>query len=334
MTPPLFSGYRVVYLLIGLFIVFQLFLATAVSDYYAKCQMDTDQDRESDDPEDRSIQDKIDRSKNPFRDSSAPVEVHFEPLISSLYSWNRFRQVYANSVRKSYLGLDPSLDILTNSEIAYKAIPVTYDCDRNTLMRVGDRGDGDGGKWICGEFLKPRKSNEPANVVFSVGSNGDFSFEESMIKVLGSNTKIYTFDCTGQWDPPSEQITFVNVCLGSSDFVDGNKRQFKSWASILSDLKIKKIDFLKMDIEGFEWVVLPAILEHKVLDELPVQISFEVHLAAPGGYDKDVDDKSLGQKLARLFLKLDKAGYYLASNEYNIVSPGCCSEFTVVRPKL
>jgi hypothetical protein len=254
-----------------------------------------------------------------------------DEVITSLVSWNRFRQRQANAARTSYLSMDPEYKFFTNSKLAYKAVPVTYDCDRNTLMRVGDRGDSDGGKWICGEYLKPHEDNEPPNVVFSIGSKGDFSFEESMIKLLGKNTKIYTFDCTGKWTPPSNQITFINVCLGSSDFMDGN-RQFKSWATILEDLNIKHIDFLKMDIEGFEWVVLPAVLDHKVLDELPVQISFEAHIAAPGGYYKGIDDKSFGQKLARLFLKLDAAGYYVTSNEYNLVSPGGCSEFTLVRP--
>lgn len=290
---------------------------------------------------------KNDMSQNDIGADEKISAASFTPNdVLSVSGWNKIRQRIAHEHRLMILELESSLPSLNEVEIVFESVPVTYDCDRNTLMRIGGAADNDGGKWICGEYLKKRLSREAPNIVFSIGSRGDFSFEKSMIQYLGSNTRVYTFDCkfqhvlqslinvlgTGKWKPPSEQITFINECVGSLDYVDSLNRTYKTWATLIAELGIKRIDFLKIDIEGFEWVVLPAILEHKDLDELPVQISFEVHKQAPGGIYDDIQDKSFGQALSRLFLKLDDLGYYVTSNEYNIVSRGCCSEFTVVRP--
>ena len=89
--------------------------------------------------------------------------------------------------------------------------------------------------------------------------------------------KIYTFDCTGTWPAPS----FVDLkpwCVGGRNFVDESGRIFKTYQTILTDLGLTKVDYLKMDIEGFEWSVAPSILKHSSKDSLPKQISFELHL--------------------------------------------------------
>lgn len=47
----------------------------------------------------------------------------------------------------------------------------------NTLFgRVGPLSDG--GKWVCKEHLPP--ASDSNCVIFSLGSNGDFSFEQGM----------------------------------------------------------------------------------------------------------------------------------------------------------
>lgn len=129
--------------------------------------------------------------------SSCVPEIQVAPIITTLKGWNKYRQIQAHSVRENIIiTADSSLDSFDNPEIVYKSIPSTYDCDRNLLIRVGGQdGNTDGGKWICGEYLRKRNTGEAPNIVFSVGSNGDFSFEESMIEYLGDNVKIFTFDC-------------------------------------------------------------------------------------------------------------------------------------------
>ena len=53
--------------------------------------------------------------------------------------------------------------------------------------RVGKLGDG--GKWIC----DPHRIREQEEcLVYSVGSNGDFSFEEAVLESVGSHCEIHT----------------------------------------------------------------------------------------------------------------------------------------------
>ena len=47
--------------------------------------------------------------------------------------------------------------------------------------------EGDGGKWFCAEYFKQTEEC----VIFSIGSNGDFSFEESMNKMTGGRCKVF-----------------------------------------------------------------------------------------------------------------------------------------------
>lgn len=51
------------------------------------------------------------------------------------------------------------------------------DCPYGDIKRVG--GDGDGGKFLCMEGIL----NEPGCIIYSLGSNGQYEFEEAMLKV-------------------------------------------------------------------------------------------------------------------------------------------------------
>ena len=55
--------------------------------------------------------------------------------------------------------------------------------------RIGTLGDG--GKWICDPH---RISKQDSCLVYSIGSNNDFSFEEAVLKDIGSHCEIHTFD--------------------------------------------------------------------------------------------------------------------------------------------
>ena len=64
-----------------------------------------------------------------------------------------------------------------------------WDC--HIEQRVG-RLFGDGGKFVCGpdEYFRSRPC-----LIYSVGSNGDFSFETDVIRKFGC--EVHTFDPTG-----------------------------------------------------------------------------------------------------------------------------------------
>jgi hypothetical protein len=65
--------------------------------------------------------------------------------------------------------------------------------------------------------------------------------------------------------------------LGNKNELRGD-RQFVTWNSAVEALNIKRVDYLKMDIEGSEWLVMPAILSAAKQEYLPRQISMEIHV--------------------------------------------------------
>lgn len=69
---------------------------------------------------------------------------------------------------------------------------------------------------------------------------------------------------------PSVQIVDHIQAFGSIA-VEG--LEYRSWEDALSELKIKRVDALKVDIEGFEWSMLDA---WKRRDNLPDQLALEV----------------------------------------------------------
>lgn len=202
------------------------------------------------------------------------------------------------------------------------------------LKRYGERttgilaGTGDGGKWLCGveEVL-----NAGSCSIFSLGSNGDFSFEELMTQVTACH--VYTFDCTTV--SPAEvgssgRIHFQQVCIDSADSADG---RMKMLSTVTRELGLGSIQLLKMDIEGFEHRVLDAFLRNYRVDRtfsatLPGQISLEVHHTDLPWLPQGVQIPM--ETLGSAFMALAEMGYSLVSREDN---PSCphCSEFTYVR---
>ena len=58
--------------------------------------------------------------------------------------------------------------------------PWIFTCpDGSTPVRYG--GDGDGGKILC---LGP-ELQQPGCIIYSIGSNGDYAFEQEMLKARG-----------------------------------------------------------------------------------------------------------------------------------------------------
>ena len=137
------------------------------------------------------------------------------------------------------------------------------------LRRMG--GDpnvmnNDGGKWLCMDIL------EPPCTIFSIGSNGDFTFEESMLNA--TECAVYTFDCTFAGASIHPRHQYIQRCLGSAE-----KAEKDAWFLTLqvaaAQLGVEKINLLKIDIEGYEYDALSVWSQADLA--LPEQVAIEIH---------------------------------------------------------
>jgi Methyltransferase domain len=121
-------------------------------------------------------------------------------------------------------------------------------CTEN--RRVGHFGEG--GKWICDPdcLLVPQHCT-----IFSVGSNNEFSFEESL---QSHECQIFTFDHTtnGAAHPAFVHFSQVGIAPVSS----GN---LKSLPDLAAMVNVSTIDVFKIDCEGCEFAVFndPSTLD-------------------------------------------------------------------------
>ena len=148
--------------------------------------------------------------------------------------------------------------------------------------------------------------------------------------------------------PPDKRINMHKWCLSSEDTVIEGQ-EFKSWNSLISGVGVDHVDLLKLDIEGYEWNTLPYLLQSSLSENLPRQITLELHFFPPwhavtcfqGSFQpKGTPPEFLAKNgtdylhpTIRLFQLFYERGYHVSSSEYNHFSiEECCQEFTFVRP--
>jgi hypothetical protein len=159
------------------------------------------------------------------------------------------RQV-AEVVRTSFLSqYDAIIEDFVSARAwrRFNIAPPSIPCE--PLDRYGGRADegwrGDGGKWLCGlERL------EAPCTIFSLGSHGDFSFEELM--VTRTPCVVHTFDCTV--NAPSRvgtsgRIHFHKVCVGAEDR-DTEIGSYRRLETIMKDVGLDSIQLLKVSRNG------------------------------------------------------------------------------------
>lgn len=142
----------------------------------------------------------------------------------------------------------------------------------------------------------------PCTVV-SLGSMDKWDFETSIYHHTACH--VHTFDCTisNRTLPPAQirpRVTFHHACVAARDFrskgpvynskgpVSTGKtavRTFHTWPTLLKSAKItgtgsaaggsRGPTLLKIDVEGFEWEALIAMVQSSKL--LPDQIAMELH---------------------------------------------------------
>ena len=189
-------------------------------------------------------------------------------------------------------------------------------------------------------------------VVISVGSNGQFNFEADVVR--RTRCRVAVFDCTvdpGRVVVPRElrpRVELFYKCLGTFRFGEKSERNrvydwgrrryvdlglqrhhFISYAQALEMARVHGPPaFLKMDIEGYEWEVLPTLMSRP--DAAPQQIAIELHFETqmPGlpwfGRLKSPTE------LMALGLTLRHNGFFIVSRQDNRL---CfhCTELLLVR---
>ncbi|KAE9547226.1 hypothetical protein FO519_009562, partial [Halicephalobus sp. NKZ332] len=164
------------------------------------------------------------------------------------------------------------------------------------LVRIGTVVDG--GKWVC----NPVRINDfDTCVVYSLGIRNEVSFEQEFARFTYQKCLIRSLDKNAQESRTLNEIKksngiFMRALITSETNKSMNHYNMKSLMEFFDD---KKIDILKVDIEGFEYTIVNEFTT------IPIcQILIEVHGSTP-------------KKTLELLQKISQGGYYLYSYEIN-----------------
>ncbi|CAF3906637.1 unnamed protein product [Adineta steineri] len=186
--------------------------------------------------------------------------------------------------------------------------------------RIGNTGDG--GKWIC-DVYRLRQMNATDLLIYSFGSNGDFSFEKAVKDIL-PKAEIHTFDMQ-LYECPDGICTFHQARLGN-----GKDDHSKSLQTVMKELghENRHIQILKVDIEGSEYDLFENLFNLSPSNQakLPYirQILFEIHLHS------DSIDKSI-ERTHELFELFRANNYVIFHKEVNLDDPRNVFEFAIIR---
>ena len=129
-------------------------------------------------------------------------------------------------------------------------------------------GVGDGPKWVCdphrlqvqAERRQAKGEAGPHCLIYSVGSNGNYEFEDGMYQINGNACEIHIFDFSANYtrDKNSERnMHFHQIGLQGTQQNRQPSRGgvFMSFPQILKHLghEGRTIDIFKIDCEGCEW---------------------------------------------------------------------------------
>jgi len=179
-------------------------------------------------------------------------------------------------------------------------------------MRIGPAGDD--GVWLCDPDCLLIKHN---CTVFVIGSSTDFVFEHA-ISGYGCNT--HTFDHTLPDVTVPDHVTLHRI--GASIKSTNNLAKIESMFHIANMSSDKKIDILRLDCEGCEYLVLKDPATLLFLANHVVQLQVEIHFKG-------------SQETEALAQALTDAGFRVFAKEPNLKwSDGGCIEYALVNTRL
>ncbi|XP_050410633.1 uncharacterized protein LOC126825169 [Patella vulgata] len=165
---------------------------------------------------------------------------------------------------------------LTTEELEDKYIKYlkTEQIHCKAIARYGNVNDG--GWYLCEDplYVPPVDS-----IVYSIGINNDFSFDDAISE--SKHVHVHSFDPTNgmQDHVRSKLVTFHS--LGIADYTGKSSQGWKM--ATLADIKTqlghnqKIISVIKMDVESWEWVVVPEMIASGALKGVK-QLMMEWHI--------------------------------------------------------
>ncbi|CAF0933781.1 unnamed protein product [Adineta ricciae] len=181
--------------------------------------------------------------------------------------------------------------------------------------------NGDGGKWICDPY---RLQNKTSCLIYSLGSNGEFSFENETKRLL-PNCDIHTFD--------RKQFNCTEICTFHQANIGSGLHDTKSLRMIMSELNHtgQYLDILKIDVEGSEYEFFKDLFnttDH--LSENIRQILVEIHLS---NLVKKVNNETIYdfQPAHDLFQLFHEKNYVIFHKEVNLYNPHMAFEFSFIK---
>lgn len=198
------------------------------------------------------------------------------------------------SVRQFFLKITPSVNLLKKALFKIKR---KYQKYHKVKIKCNSKwyGNNYGGFFVCPDLLSD------SSIVYSFGIGEDISFDKAIIEefqcdVFGFDPTPKSIDWIKNQQLPKKFHFFefgIDTISGivkfhlpkNSDFVSGSQIynsdlitdetidvQMKSFEDIVIDLGHTKIDILKMDIEGSEFMVLESILKSNTsIDQILIE---------------------------------------------------------------
>ncbi|CAI7857806.1 unnamed protein product [Closterium sp. NIES-53] len=198
----------------------------------------------------------------------------------------------------------------------------TYPCPANE--RIGEWGDG--GKWTC--LLPGAIQKDP--VVYSIGCHGQYSFEDSIYKLL--HVQSHTFDpfLTPETSARMQKVSsliFHPIGLSANSVLQVYltkfpNMQFKTLGGIMEMLNHTYVDVFKIDCEGCEEALITEI--GAANGNAAAQLTVHGGTLPFGQILVEFHKMHLPQVTLSLVYTLEKLGYRMFSIEYNQQCAKCC----------
>jgi len=197
--------------------------------------------------------------------------------------------------------------VVSRDQIGKRFFQRNWEPSYSCMVRMRMGSPGDGGKWICDPH---HVLAGPNCTVYSIGSNGEFGFEEAVHNFNPARV-IHTFD---PMYPPINKPDFVHFhswSVGSRD--TGSTFTVDT---MMRHLGHKNISVFKIDCEGCElFSLLPPHLPYGAIQQIAVEVHFN--------HNPD--------SIHHFFNSLSSMGYAIFSKEANIeYSDGNAIEYSLV----
>lgn len=183
--------------------------------------------------------------------------------------------------------------------------------------RIGRLGDG--GKWVCDPH---RITSKNECLVYSIGSNGDASFEAAILQDVSSDCEIHVFDFDDYSESVQQQTNHShNVHYHQWGLSSTTGGIFKSMKDTVNELghEGRTINIFKMDCEGCEletfWLDANVKLQQVLVEIHPSFSLLKPFVKLP--------------ETVELFRTLHDKGYVITHKEPNIqfAGSGTCVEY-------